>query len=238
MPGWKLHFAVAEKVAAHSNYAKNSEMFKLGSVIADTPWVDYSAILDPNCQKNQIHYYESVPLKPFPVPNYQKYFTDFFDKIKESYLYRGFFIHLIEDHIFNDKFNSRTRQYGSIYTIEDYGYKLIEKTTLEEVTKLKNQDAAGFSSELMVGPLKLENLPADIEETIQKEFGPIERLNMKRLVGKINEIATPISYRRNIIFNSIQYKQMLNSTISIYLKMMYDAGLESKEPIPDYAYFK
>lgn len=139
MPGFTIHIAIAKEYARkHRNEIKNTEEFIEGAIAPD-----YLCLIDNNINKNITHYGEWGDWTSKEQTIYlDEFLKDNKVNLDKEY-WKGYFIHLLTDYYFDNKYFSkemnRAKENKETF-YNDYdclNSKLIEKYHIEKIEKIK-----------------------------------------------------------------------------------------------------
>ena len=112
MPDWKMHLRSTEKLfdkfkidGASAFEIKNTEDFRIGVVLPDTPWIEYSPYNQTETLKYKLHRYIPRVGGNAIIPNYFKYLKEENDFIRKTDIGKGMLFHMILDAVVNEQFN-------------------------------------------------------------------------------------------------------------------------------------
>ena len=164
MPDWKFHVGVAKEVFDNLGYNQGFNIFGLGSIMPDCPWMLVDKSISTG-SRIRSHYIDVRDSQPISLASYDLYLCENAANIADNFLYQGILSHLILDRNINILWRTIIR------SVESNKFQLPEKFIKEEASdtellKIKWKSTEAYSSckysSICSDILQLNNIPKDI----------------------------------------------------------------------------
>lgn len=224
MPALRVHMHACDRVAPQLNIEGDRlDIFKFGGVFPDMALYKFFGD-NVDYWKWEMHrYYQTIGMVA-NIPDHEgfvdKLYVKYGEDWKKNEFLLGYLLHLILDAEFNTELNHRSEIIDKTkYAIRTSYNTYVVKDNLDAFLRMKFQDMDVFARTLEYEPIKLKDMPDEINPYI--EFVSAQKLStVPNMLIILKDNVDKLMVGSLTMFTEEEYKQMIDIAITEFLKVV------------------